>query len=878
MEENTEDRNFDVITTLMTVPSIGELTARFLAKKGYSSLNKIKKAGWEEISNLKEIGPTKAKKIVDELEGKSEDSYNIFSEFMCPNCSAIVSLSHNKCYECGTRFSDLEEQVFLPGGIILDNPLETLAEYEVKIADGDDNEEIWYGRAAILESIGAYQSAYESYDKVIEFDPLFDRIWNAKARLAMKLGKTDEAARAYKIAVDSRVGSGLAFESMLGTEEPSSSQPSKKEHKIGVREVEEKISLARSEVSNLAGNAVNIEHLRKLLGEASKARIQDDRETAVEVAQEVLEKASLLTKVSPLIKDIERGLSSVDNDDIGEEYYNRFQTISMNIKEGEYDDLYDNAEGLRDDIERYISAGELVETVEEEVTTPEEVSEEVIYQEIFEETLSRARSNLAEARDTKINIDRIKSSLRDALKARKEGSLKDAHEAVECVFRDTEKVFQIFEMLTEGKKIIVEMKNSNLEFKTYLEKLKKIKELADQGDYQESLNLAEEEISNMQNILGSQDEEENKIEELIVELNNKCDMIPEDSVGKPHIKKMINEARELQREGKLNSALEKLNMISTLFDSQTKFRTIYNEFIDRIERTGEESNEELTAGLERARALASLGKFNDGIEVLESIKTPTPLDEEKENLSEEIAELKKYIVIARNNDLDVEKAGEKINKAMISANNESYEEAFTFLDEGIQLIKSSMDDRLSQLIGNLENILEEADDVDAKEEARKYIAKARELWGDNHYATAFKRVSEATRLSEDAKTPDAKAKDKIDAVEQLIKDSQAIGVNVEEAYDLLFQAKDKIEQGTPEEAMDIASKAKDSVMNNMPYKLKNVMKQAQEELRDAKLSGKNVSKSIYLLKQVNLNGELKDLEESIRYLKKYKEEMQKMAE
>ncbi len=903
MKDKSQDIDKHKVNTLMTVPSIGELTARFLIKESFDDMDKIEQAGRDIICKLDSIGYDKGDKIFDELEGIRKESPNVTSEFRCPSCSVIVPTSLDICPECRTRFSSLEEQVFLPGGILLDNPLESLAEYELKIADGLADEEIWYGRAAILESMGEYEAAYDSYDKVIEFDPLYDQIWNAKARLAMKLGKMDEAAMAYKVAVDFRIEGGESMKDMFVDKKPEPPKPPQKEHDIGVHEVENNISKARAKISKLSGKGVNIEHLRQLVREASNARIEDDRENAVKLAKEVIEKASRLKETLTYIDNIKDKLPEFyDDEEVCEEYYNRFQQIMYNIENDEFHETHTLAKKLMLDIEDSLEdikklqpqeesiQSETEETVEEHVEIKEEIPkvetqeesipseteetvEEHVDEESLDESISEARKSLAEARDTKINIDDIKGYLRDALKARKEDDISKTHDYLEKVLEGSKKVIEIFDLLKEGKAMILKMKDSDLAFKPHLKKLKEIKTLADQGRYEESIVLAEDEIEDMRQTMYTPEEIE--FFKTLDKLENRCSDLDDEAMGISIINEKLSKLKELQADGKISEALEKLTNITEMMKDQESLQARFDEVKDRL---AEDSglSDEISEELNFVQELAEEGNFKEAIKKVSKINMPDDVDEEK--IKEGINNFKKYIVIARNNDLEVDEAGGIINKAMIAGNNGSYQEALEFLNEGMQHITTEIETKISQDIAHVEELINDAEEGADKDKAKKNIGNAREFLEDEDYRSAFQEVSKALQTAEGAKPPKIKSMDRVKSIEQLIEDCKTIGVDVEEAKELLYQAIEKIEQDSLDDASELTQEAKDRLITNISKDLKILMKEAQKELREAKLSGKNVSKPIYLLKQVKDSEEEEILEKNVRYLLKYKQEMQNMAE
>ncbi|MFO8109223.1 MAG: hypothetical protein R6U17_01675 [Thermoplasmata archaeon] len=282
MKKDAIDENIDAIAALMEVPSIGELTARVLVKEGCTDIKSLEEGGIEEIKKLKMIGDKKCKRIFDEIRGLAESPREVRKELMCPGCSNIVALSYGNCPECGKHFFPMREQFFLPGGILITDPLKILAEYDMKVIEGEDD--IWYNRGLILEFLGANEGAEECYDKVVEFNPHHEHIWNTKANLAKKRGHLDEASEDYKLALDFRIGdSGLLCRIYHYEENDDDFEEGG---------VEFHLHDAMLKMSKFRGKTEKLEHLEQLFSEAIKARNDYQDERAIELAKEIVDKAT----------------------------------------------------------------------------------------------------------------------------------------------------------------------------------------------------------------------------------------------------------------------------------------------------------------------------------------------------------------------------------------------------------------------------------------------------------------------------------------------------------------------------------------------------------------------------------------------------------
>ncbi|UCF08607.1 MAG: hypothetical protein JSW28_02650, partial [Thermoplasmata archaeon] len=85
--------------------------------------------------------------------------------------------------------------------------LPTEAEQEIKskirkVKDNPDNADMWFDLGTTLLTYEKYEDAIRSFDKVIENDPSFTQVWNAKAEALTAVGRHEEAAECLKKSVE----------------------------------------------------------------------------------------------------------------------------------------------------------------------------------------------------------------------------------------------------------------------------------------------------------------------------------------------------------------------------------------------------------------------------------------------------------------------------------------------------------------------------------------------------------------------------------------------------------------------------------------------------------------------------------------------------
>jgi len=299
----------EILKDLKNIPSIGNLTARSLIEADYDSISKLKEADVEDLTSIDYIGENLANKIVEEIKKGSLDDQekeeNITLEFRCPVCNRFTWSEGDKCQECEEPVK-LFSSVVLPEKGIIKDPKKTLAEVEDKILNDGGDAESWFIRGSILESMGANRKALESFDRVIELDPLFDYVWNAKAQVSLKIGETEEAAKAYKLAFDTRKAPKDIADQIEKVKKSTSKDTIELKEKDEVdKELDEKISKARDLLGKLVGGEKDVSKLIAILDTVTEERIRGNKEKSLDMVKDVIKRCQSFSDAESEIKKIE---------------------------------------------------------------------------------------------------------------------------------------------------------------------------------------------------------------------------------------------------------------------------------------------------------------------------------------------------------------------------------------------------------------------------------------------------------------------------------------------------------------------------------------------------------------------------------------------
>ncbi|MFO7991936.1 MAG: helix-hairpin-helix domain-containing protein [Thermoplasmata archaeon] len=962
------ERNNDGIKELMSVPSVGYLTACTLFDNGYEDISQLEDISAEELESIPAIGSALAQRIYQDLDSGNFGSEGFIKEIKCPECKNIIDSSREACYECGKAFTFDDTGIILPEGEIINKPMEKLCELDKKVMNGEDDEKVWYAKAAIYESMDSFDAAYEAYDKVIEFDPLYDQIWNAKARLATKLGLFDEAARAYKIAVDFRseglshqaVEAGLETE---GDERVEEKVQPKKEHDIDVKKVEEEISDARKIVTEFDKDTVGLESLQDELDEAVKSRNKDDRKNAIDKAQSVVNKGIILKELKKILEDIDTKLSVMGEGQDIEVYEDQYHKIRSFAEDGKLKKSLSYAEILIEKLEKIPSDKKLE------------------MKQRFDKKFEVAKEKLGEARETKIDIENIKDLIKDASDLAKDGKYEEGIALTERAEEKLSAVLNIGNKLFDIKELFVEMKDRGMDYSGYKDDILSVKGMAEDGKYEEAEGVIGEAVYMLEKELElAPMEVEESTEEIItgktqvivddfeVESEEEpLDVSGDDSEEEPEdgfedefmsryenmkesyneikdskidirpLKKDIKEVIQEKKDKNYRIGLEKIGTIEKEIDTVKEVNRLllscaktvndikeegneYREYVGELKeimKQGSEGDyEEIKDRLESLREEVEdiMGEVDEEIESEEELDEVTEEEdleyeeevkleieeieegvvEEKEEQKEEpvssvsavdeeeytmkdvtrkIKKIKNLIVTARNHDIVVEKGGNMINRAMLEAKNGDFSRSTRILDEAREWIRGEMEADIRDKIRTIEEKIERGEEGESRAMAKSFLEEAKKADEEGDLIKVFNLLAKADVKAEEAKSEEEKLMDEIKSMQDMVEQTRKLGIELEDSENMIQKALNKGQEGEIEESWEYLKESKVLAEEIISEDLDSIFKEAQNELKKAKIKGKNVSKAVYLIKKAKEARKEGDLDGCVTHLNDYEEEM-----
>ncbi|MFP3872496.1 MAG: helix-hairpin-helix domain-containing protein [Candidatus Aenigmatarchaeota archaeon] len=725
MEKDEFSKKKEKIKELMQVPSVGELTARALLSEGFGSLQELREVESEKLESIDHIGEDRAEKIYKELQGDGDEGKKIIEEFECPNCSNFISVDEDECGECGENV-ETKGGVVLPDQGILEEPKKKLAEVERDIWDDGDDPRPWFIRGSILESMGAKQRALDAYDKVIELDPLYEHIWNAKAAVCLKVGNVREAGKAYKVALDAH-DSPMATMNVPETpsvEEKVSEEPLEESEES--KEAERKISEARSSLEELVDEDLDLTNVRSMLDEATDARLDEKFEEAKEKAEKVIDECEKAQKFPDIIQEANNTLERLKGEEgvEYEKYEGSLEDIKSAAGEEDYRELVQRIQGLIEDME--------------EIKEREEKRKEIL-----DEKIEEAKNVLREHRETVLELGSLKKTLRDAIKKKELEEEEKALEKLEGVIETgpiISEADETFEGIKSRLKAFVEAEEEDEkeigveERKELIEKFKQdLREalaLSEEGDYEEVirwLNNISYAFEEEKERLEKQKAEKEALEKRLSKVERSKEELSEEMEDLVGIDESLSSAEESLKNGQLGQGMKTL-------EEYVIHEDIISRISDRLEEVKEKklelegyedvfedfSMEEIGGRVEKGKEYCKKGMYEDA--VVEFEETSNLIEEKIEeyssrlekNISDTVEEIEEMLEEGSAKEVEIfsesfvgdleelkERAGE-------TADKETLEELTDLKEKGTNLLEFKP--KLSEVEGKVEVLSDEIDE------------------------------------------------------------------------------------------------------------------------------------------------------------------------
>ncbi len=837
-ENSPDDKKY---RELKRIPSIGELTARALAKEGFESITELKQAELEDIRSIEYVGDDLAKSIINELKDENlEDSAEEKLEVRCPICEKFTWTKGDRCRECEESLKSTS-RVVVPDKGLIEKPLKTLASVEEKILYDGEDPESWFIRGSILESMGANRKALESYDRVIELDPLFDHIWNAKANVSLKIGETSEAAKAYKLAFDVHQGPANIMNEI---EEKKDVTPKKEKDKKGLDEkdekLDEKISKARELLGEIEGMEEKLSELTITLDRVIEEKIRGEHDKALDLVETIIERTEALLGIEEQLPELKEEIERIDSGSLKSRAEKDLVKIQELIENNDFKvakrSLANLSHALEFEKEKLKKKIPSKEELSEMIGRLEEVSSDLTDETDemlgFSESVSKARESLKE-NDREISFQHVKKYIGN------ESELREISEKIEKL--ETLKMGLDKEFLEDVEE---RFENAKMKFK--------------KGDYKK----AKDRIGDLL------DEVEKNIEKSVEDLDEKIETkleylekIIDEGKGKGlDIENIEEKFKDLKEDFESDKDKPK-NIIDeiekTIFEGENtiEFKSNLSEIDEMIEEL--EGNEQ--GFIKRKKELFKIfdqGDFEKAVE--KSLELRDDIDQkireerdEKEWKSEaesKLAKARKRLSELRKTDFDLGRMKTLLKKSNKARKKGEFAKCVELSEKFIESADQMLE--LSEPVEKAKNLIDQLDEKDLIDRDRiEYeIEQYKKLADLEKYDMAEKYLGElidemeqalenekrvpppGIKIDKSATQIPTQIKEKVRNVKELNNLVEKADIEIEVNREPLKEAIIKIKDIEYEEANDILNEWKEKLIKRLNHKLGDRVDEMSEEI------------------------------------------------
>ncbi len=473
-------------------------------------------------------------------------------------------------------------------------------------------------------------------------------------------------------------------------------------------EFENKFEEAKKALFDIREIDIDISTSKALMKGARDAKQEGDIQTAVECLDDLIEMCHYILIVSDLIEEGKDKIKELKERDL--EFKSHINTLKKGktmAEEGEYIESVELLNSALGDMEKTLSMGPKTDGVDKD--------------EVYEDLMDIAMDLLMKVRKTHIAFDDMENLMGKSSELEKDGKVDNAINMLERMIHKSEKLLLIREKIDLGKVKIKELKKYGKADRKYLEALKEGKMMADDGDYDQAIEIIDKTIREMDSVLSETHvevavEKEKKpsisdIEVMVSEL--KALLI----TAKKHGIK-IEGGREIISEA-LDSVTEKdfENTLALLDKGKDKITDYLKDVIDErmvsLEISMDEIGKDDIKAVERyIRETKKSLENEDYSQALEYLSNANSLkevsDEPMGEAESHVAYVGKLIFDAEMLGIDSTDANELLDKAKLEIDVGDWESAEEFANDAGDKIFENVPDRLRLMVTEAQTDLKKA--------------------------------------------------------------------------------------------------------------------------------------------------------------------------
>jgi predicted RNA-binding Zn-ribbon protein involved in translation (DUF1610 family) len=243
-----------------------------------------------------------------------------------------------------------------------------------------------------------------------------------------------------------------------------------------------------------------------------------------------------------------------------------------------------------------------------------------------------------------------------------------------------------------------------------------------------------------------------------------------------------------------------------------------------------------------------------------------------QRLQELVEDVKPLLLIAKRYDIDVSKGKELINKAILSGKKKDTKSALEHITKSKKVVESALTDQISGLLDKLVAGIDEAKNSGIEIDVGARLDESRDALKRSDFESSIQSYLRAKETYETFSIDYIKARENLEFVEEIIKNSEFLNFDVSEGLKSVTDIKKAIEKRNWLKAAKVAGDAKTSVLDVLNTQIQGEIKKARSVLIDWKSKKVDISKPMGYLKEASIALKNDDLSEALKYLTAFKRE------
>lgn len=239
-----------------------------------------------------------------------------------------------------------------------------------------------------------------------------------------------------------------------------------------------------------------------------------------------------------------------------------------------------------------------------------------------------------------------------------------------------------------------------------------------------------------------------------------------------------------------------------------------------------------------------------------------------------VNEVKPLLLSAKKIGVSIEDSKQLINDAIAFGKKKEMEKAVRLVSQA----KASLEKAFTvELANQIESLMAEVEKAKASGSTvgpiETHIAEAVTYLEAARYSDVGNRIVEAKNEFSARAGGYYRAKEAIQAAQDLIEDSILVGVEAGEANRAIARANDALQRRKWEQSELEAGRARDIILKQLPKHLEKEMKKARDMLLEMKVGGGDLTKPIGILKQASIHLKREEYADAVHYVKLFREEV-----